>query len=78
MNYCIPEDIIMVAVDEIPPAFTIEPVLTVAKQPAREMGKQAARLLIERIKGEGGSSCKQIVLPTELIIRSSNGDRNKS
>ncbi len=78
MNYRIPEDIVMVAVDEIPPAFTIEPVLTVAKQPAREMGKQAAALLLERIKGEGDSSCTQIVLPTELIIRNSNGDRNKS
>jgi len=78
MNYRIPEDIVMVAVDEIPPEFTIDPVLTVAKQPAREMGKQAAHLLIERIKGEGDSACKQIVLPTELIIRNFNGERDKS
>jgi LacI family transcriptional regulator len=77
MNYRIPEDMVMVAVDEIPPEFTIEPMLTVAKQPAREMGKEAARLLIERIKGEGSPSCKQILLPTELIIRNLNGERNK-
>jgi LacI family transcriptional regulator len=74
MNYRVPEDIAIVAVDEIPPAFTIEPFLTVAKQPAREMGKQAARLLLERIKGDAGSSCKQIVLPTEMIIRTSSGE----
>ena len=77
MNYRIPEDMVLVAVDEIPPEFTIDPLLTVAKQPAREMGKEAARLLIERIKGEGDPSCKQIVLPTELVIRNLNGERNK-
>jgi len=74
MNYRIPEDMALVAVDETPPAFTIEPFLTVAKQPASEMGKQAARLLLERIKGDAGSSCKQIVLPTEMIIRTSSGE----
>jgi LacI family transcriptional regulator len=78
MNYRIPQDMAMVAVDEIPPEFTIEPVITVANQPAREMGKQAASLLMERIKGEAGIPCKRIVLPTELIIRNSSGDRSIS
>jgi LacI family transcriptional regulator len=68
-NYRVPEDIAMVAVDDIHPAFAVEPFLTVAKQPVREMGKQATHLLLERIRGDAGSSCKQIVLPTEMIIR---------
>jgi LacI family transcriptional regulator len=62
-----------VAFDDIPPAFTIRPFLTVSKQPAREMGKQAARLLLERIKGEADHPCQQIVLSTETIIRTSSG-----
>lgn len=78
MNYRIPDDIVLVAVDEIPPEFTSEPVLTVSNQPAREMGKQAACLLLKRIKGETSSPCKQIVLPTEMIIRNSSGDRGNS
>ena len=71
----IPEDIALVAFDDIPLALNINPYLTVANQPAREMGKQAARLLLERIKGEVDRPCQQILLPTEMIIRASSGER---
>jgi len=71
----VPEDIAIVAVDDIPPYFTITPFLTVATQPAREMGKQATCLLLERIKGETDHPCQEIVLPTEIIIRTSSGGR---
>jgi LacI family transcriptional regulator len=69
----VPEDIAVVAFDDIPLAFTIEPFLTVAAQPAREMGQRAASLLLERIKGESDHPCQQIILPTEMIIRTSSG-----
>jgi len=72
-NIRIPEDIALVTVDDIPPAFTIHPFLTVAAQPAREMGHQAAMLLLERLKGETSQPCKEIVLSTEMIIRASSG-----
>lgn len=68
----VPDQLALVAVDDIPPAFTVNPFLTVAKQPAREMGKQAADLLLERIK-DTGRPCRQIVLSTEMIIRTSSG-----
>lgn len=70
----VPDQMSIVAVDDIPPAFTIKPFLTVAKQPAREMGKQATNLLLERIKGGTEDPRKQIVLPTEIIIRTSSGE----
>lgn len=70
----VPENIALVAFDDIPLALNINPFLTVANQPAREMGKQAARLLLERIKGEADRPCQQIMLPTEMIIRSSSGE----
>ena len=73
-NFRIPEDISMVAFDDIPLAFTIEPFLTVATQPAREMGKQAVRLLLERIREDAGRPSEQVILPTGMIIRTSSGE----
>ena len=70
----IPEDIALVAFDDIPPAFNFNPFLTAANQPAREMGKQAALLLLKRIKEEADCSCQEILLPVDLKIRSSAGE----
>lgn len=75
LNIRVPEDIALVAVDDIPPAFTAHPFLTVAAQPAREMGQQAARLLLERVRGQSDQPYRQIVLSTEMIIRTSSGRR---
>jgi LacI family transcriptional regulator len=71
-NLRVPEDIAMVAFDDIPLSFIIEPFLTVATQPAQEMGKQAVRLLLERIKEGFDRPYQEIVLPTEMIIRNSS------
>jgi LacI family transcriptional regulator len=73
-NVDVPGEIAIVAVDDIPPAFTIKPFLTVAKQPAREMGKQATNLILERINGDAERPYQQVVLSTEMIIRTSSGD----
>ncbi len=74
-NLTVPDDIALVAIDDIPPGFTINPFFTVAKQPACEMGQQAARLLLERVKGETERPCKHIVLPVEMVIRTSSGGK---
>jgi LacI family transcriptional regulator len=69
----VPEDISVVAVDDIPPTYTPNPFLTVVTQPAREMGQQAAKLLLDRIDGRNQSPPQQIIMPTEMILRSSSG-----
>jgi LacI family transcriptional regulator len=69
----VPDDIALVTVDDIPPSFTIDPFLTVAAQPALEMGHRAAQLLLERVTGALDSACQHTVLPTQLIIRASSG-----
>lgn len=74
-KYRVPEDIAMVAFDDIPLTFTIEPFLTVATQPAREMGQQAVRLLLERIKEGDSRPCQEIILPTSIFIRNSSRKR---
>lgn len=75
VNCRVPDDIAIVSVDDIPPIFSIEPFLTVANQPAREMGKQAVQILLQRIKGDADRPCQQTILPTEMIIRRSSGER---
>lgn len=69
----VPEDIALVTVDDIPPSLSIDPFLTVAAQPALEMGHQAARLLLARVTGALDGECQHTVLPTQLIIRASSG-----
>lgn len=69
----IPEDIALVSIDDIPPAYTMEPFLTVATQPAKEIGQQATQLLLERIKNPANTAFQKIVLPTKMIIRTSSG-----
>jgi LacI family transcriptional regulator, galactose operon repressor len=67
---CIPEDIAVVGFDDIPTAATSKPPLTTVRQPIQRTGRVAAEMLIERIERPETQSCR-IVLPTELVIRSS-------
>jgi LacI family transcriptional regulator len=68
----IPQDISVVAFDDLPAA--IDPFLTVAAQPAYEMGKQATALLLSRLAGDAPEGFQEIVLPVEIIIRKSTGE----
>ncbi len=69
----VPEDMALVSFDDIPPAFVIEPFLTVAAQPAYEMGRRATELLLARLSGQAPSEPQEIILPTEIIVRRSSG-----
>ena len=74
-NIRVPEDIAMVTVDDLPPALTINPFFTVAAQAALEMGKQATQLLLDRVSGKTNAPCQEIILPVEMIIRASSGQK---
>ena len=69
----VPEDMAMVAFDDLPQGLVIEPFLTVAAQPAYEMGQRATDLLLRRLAGDVPLECQEIVLPTEMIVRQSSG-----
>jgi LacI family transcriptional regulator len=73
-GFRVPEDVALVTVDDIPPAYTMNPFLTVTTQPACKMGQQATRLLLDLIKGETNHQHQHIVLPTDIIIRTSSGE----
>ncbi len=69
----VPEEISVVAFDDLPPAITIDPFFTVAAQPAYELGRQATELLLSRLNDEGPDGPQEIVLPVEIIVRKSSG-----
>lgn len=66
----VPQDVSVVGFDDIPMAEMAHPPLTTVRQPAYEMGREAARLLVEFVRGTGGSP-RDVVLPAELVIRRS-------
>jgi LacI family transcriptional regulator len=69
----VPEDIALVAFDDVPLAFVIDPFLTVAAQPAYQMGHKATELLLARLAGQAPAEYQHILLPTEMIVRRSSG-----
>jgi LacI family transcriptional regulator len=69
----IPEDLSLVAFDDLPAPLVMEPFLTVAAQPAYEMGQQGLELLLTRLAGDGPVEPRELVLPTQLIVRRSSG-----
>ena len=69
----IPQDISLVGFDDLPFMQLIEPGITVATQPAYEMGRLAVELLLSRLNKKLPDNPQEIVLPTGLIIRQSCG-----
>ena len=66
----VPEDVAVVGFDDLPLAATTEPPLTSVRQPLREMGETAARLLLAHFDGAALPS-SPTVIPTTLTVRGS-------
>jgi LacI family transcriptional regulator len=69
----VPADVALVAFDDLPRAMVTFPFLTVAAQPAFEMGRHAVAMLLERAANPDAPA-QDLVLPTELLVRRSSGD----
>jgi LacI family transcriptional regulator len=69
----VPLDMSVVAFDDLPLAITFDPFLTVASQPAYEMGQRATELLLARLSDNGPEGHQEIVLPVDIIVRRSSG-----
>jgi LacI family transcriptional regulator len=65
-------DVPMLSFDDFDLADMLTPSLSVVSQPAEMLGREAATLLFERLKGGAGPP-RAIVLPTTLILRESCG-----
>jgi DNA-binding LacI/PurR family transcriptional regulator len=66
----VPDDVAVVGYDDSVLARTAIPPLTTVRQPAEEMGRRMAELLIDQLGGLLQPSVAEI-LPTELVIRAS-------
>jgi LacI family transcriptional regulator len=70
-------DIPLFSFDDFDLADMLTPALSVVQQPAEMLGREAARLLFGRLKGNEKNS-QAVVLDTNLIIRQSCGCQDSS
>jgi LacI family transcriptional regulator len=73
LGLSIPEDVALVGFDDIPWGQFVSPPLTTVVQPAYQLGKKAATLLIDRCSGIENGPSKSIIMDTHLEIRGSCG-----
>jgi LacI family transcriptional regulator len=71
LNIPVPEAIAVVCFDDPEPIPDYNPFLTVAAQPAYDLGYIGMQLLIERMEGHAPKQPRKIVLPSALVIRKS-------
>lgn len=70
----VPEDLSLVAFDNIPFAHLLTPTLTTINQPSLEMGRKAAERLINRIRSDETPEAAEFVFECELVVRESSGN----
>jgi LacI family transcriptional regulator len=68
----VPEDIAVVGFDDLDVASHSNPQITTIRQPVQQKGAMAASLLMEIIDGQTAGP-RQVLLPTQLVIRQSCG-----
>jgi LacI family transcriptional regulator len=69
-GFAVPDDVSVVGFDDIQGAAYHNPSLTTIRQPLQNMGKVAARILLQRIRGQATFPDSVPILP-ELVIRES-------
>jgi LacI family transcriptional regulator len=77
MRLRVPEDVAVVGFDDLPASLVTFPFLTVAAQPAYEMGKKAMEILLGRLDGTLPDQYQEVVLPADIVIRQSSGGSRK-
>ena len=68
----VPDDVSIVAFDDLPVAWLSDPFMTVVDQPAYEIGRRGAELMLARLDGTIAGPGRDVVLPSELRIRRSS------
>jgi LacI family transcriptional regulator len=71
LNLNIPQDIALVVFDDLAAFQVTDPPITVVNQPAYEVGQEAMRQLLKLMNHDADFTPREMVIPTELIIRQS-------
>ncbi len=72
-NLQVPDDMSVVTFDDFSSGLIFEPFLTVADQPAYEMGQKAVELLLTQLSSSAQECrCQEVVMPVRLSIRRSS------
>jgi LacI family transcriptional regulator len=74
----VPDDVSVVGFDDIQQAAFHNPRLTTVRQPLREMGQTAARVLLERINTPQEPDDEFVIVEPELVVRDSTGPARKT
>jgi LacI family transcriptional regulator len=74
-NISVPREVAMIGFDDFDLASLLAVPLTAVRQPAAELGRSAARLLLDWIRfgSHAEHLSPRVILPTELVIRQSCG-----
>lgn len=67
----VPEDVAIVAYDDVPEAAAFTPALTTVRTPRQAVGRRAAQMMVDW--PDDGSKPQDVLLPAELIVRDSCG-----
>jgi len=71
----VPDDIAIVGFDNVPLSAYTTPPLTTVDQTIIQQGREAARLMLDRITGDKARERREISLECHLIIRESSGSK---
>jgi LacI family transcriptional regulator len=74
LGLVVPDDVAVVGFDDLPQAMVTFPFLTVAAQPAFELGRRSVAVLLERL-ADPRRAAQEVVMPTEIVLRRSSGGR---
>jgi DNA-binding LacI/PurR family transcriptional regulator len=71
----VPEDVALVGFDDFPFPWSdaFRPHLTTLAQPTYELGRKAAEILVQLLRGPRSEPAQRVVLDGQLVIRESSG-----
>lgn len=73
----VPGEVAVTGFDDIAATRHVIPPVTTVRQPMRQLGEQAVQAVLERVR-EPDAERREVVLPTELVIRRSCGCRART
>ncbi|WP_081937819.1 LacI family DNA-binding transcriptional regulator [Streptosporangium roseum] len=72
LGLSVPGELAVTGYDDVEAASLVTPALTTVHNPAREIGRTCARMLLDRLSGDYDDVAREVVLAHRLIVRESS------